>query len=136
LTLMLPTAGPTTETRPLPWHASPADAVMADLESSPDRGLSATEATARLDRYGPNRLPEVHRRGPLARLVAQLNNPLILVLIVAGVVTAGLEHYLDAAVIFGVVVINAVIGFVREGVLAFPGGPAAMTARSTSGTGS
>ena len=112
---MLPTAGPMTEPRSLPWHATPADAVMADLGVDPDRGLTSAEVTSRLDRYGPNRLPEAHRRGPWARLGAQFNNPLILVLIVAGVVTALLEHYLDAAVIFGVVVINAVIGFVQEG---------------------
>ena len=64
---------------------------------------------------GRTGFPRRTRRGPLARLAAQFNNPLILVLIVAGVVTAVLEHYLDAAVIFGVVVINAVIGFVQEG---------------------
>ena len=87
---------------------------MAELKAD-DRGLTSAEAAARLDRFGPNRLPEAPRRGPLARLVAQFNNPLILVLLVAGVVTALLEHYLDAAVIFGVVVINAVIGFVQEG---------------------
>ena len=113
--LMSPTVGPMTEPRSLPWHAAPVDEVMADLEADRDRGLSAAEAAARLDRYGPNQLPEAPRRGPLARLAAQFNNPLILVLIVAGVVTALLEHYLDAAVIFGVVLINALIGFVQEG---------------------
>jgi magnesium-transporting ATPase (P-type) len=112
---MLPTAGPLAEPRSLPWHATPADAVMADLAVDPDRGLTAVEVASRLDSYGPNRLSEALRRGPWARLGAQFNNPLILVLIVAGVVTALLEHYLDAAVIFGVVVINAVIGFVQEG---------------------
>lgn len=111
----MPTAGPLTEPRSLPWYATPVDAVMADLEADPDLGLTAGQVTARLDRYGPNSLPEAPRRGPWARLAAQFNNPLILVLIVAGVVTALLEHYLDAAVIFGVVVINAVIGFVQEG---------------------
>jgi magnesium-transporting ATPase (P-type) len=89
--------------------------VLTDLGVDPERGLVAAEVRTRLDRFGPNRLPDERRRGPLARLAAQFNNPLILVLIVAGVVTALLEHYLDAAVILGVVVINAVIGFVQEG---------------------
>jgi magnesium-transporting ATPase (P-type) len=111
----MPAAGALTGPRSLPWHATAADAVIADLGTDPGRGLTEPEVAARLDRYGPNRLPEVRRRGPWARLAAQFNNPLILVLIVAGVVTALLEHYLDAAVIFGVVVINAVIGFVQEG---------------------
>ncbi len=113
--LMSPTAGPMTEPGSLPWHASSADEVVAALEADRDRGLTSGQAAERLDEYGPNQLPAAPRRGPLARLVAQFNNPLILVLIVAGVVTALLEHYLDSAVIFGVVVINAVIGFVQEG---------------------
>ena len=99
----------------LPWHASPADAVITDLGVDPEQGLAGAAVRTRLDRFGPNRLPDERRRGPLVRLAAQFNNPLILVLIVAGTVTALLEHYLDAAVIFGVVVINAVIGFVQEG---------------------
>ncbi|MDP2014911.1 MAG: HAD-IC family P-type ATPase, partial [Actinomycetota bacterium] len=101
--------------RSRPWHAAPVDEVMTDLETDRDRGLTSADAAQRLDRYGPNRLPEARHRGRLARLVAQFNNPLILVLIVAGVVTALLGHYLDSAVIFGVVVINALIGFVQEG---------------------
>jgi magnesium-transporting ATPase (P-type) len=113
--LMPPTAASMAEPRSQPWHASPVDAVLAALGADPDRGLTAQDAQERLDRHGPNRLPEARRRGPLARLATQFNNPLILVLIVAGTVTALLQHYLDAAVIFGVVVINAVIGFVQEG---------------------
>jgi magnesium-transporting ATPase (P-type) len=113
--IMPPTAGPMAEPRSQQWHAIPADAVLADLRTDPDQGLTAPEAQERLERYGQNRLPEAHRRGPLARLATQFNNPLIVVLIVAGVVTSLLQHYLDAAVIFGVVIINAVIGFVQEG---------------------
>ncbi len=46
---------------------------------------------------------------------SQFANPLIVVLIVAGVVTLLLAHYVDAAVILGVVVINAVVGYIQEG---------------------
>ena len=99
----------------LPWHARSAADVMTALGTDAASGLSSAEVTERLALHGPNQLPEGTRRGPVARAVAQFNNPLILVLIVAGVVTALLDHSIDSAVIFGVVVINAIIGFVQEG---------------------
>jgi magnesium-transporting ATPase (P-type) len=96
------------------WHALPAEDALARLEATPG-GLSAHEARARLARFGPNALPEGARRGPLRRFLEQFNNVLILVLLAAGVLTLALGHLLDAAVIAGVVLINAVIGFIQEG---------------------
>ena len=96
------------------WHALTATQVMERLGSGSD-GLSEREAAERLARYGPNRLPEAKSRGPLVRFLAQFHNVLIYVLLAAGVVTAVLQHWLDAGVILGVVVINALIGFVQEG---------------------
>jgi magnesium-transporting ATPase (P-type) len=97
------------------WHARTAEQVLEHWQTDGSVGLDADQARRRLEEHGPNRLPEARRRGPLTRAAAQFNNPLILVLIVAGTVTALLQHYLDSAVIFGVVVINAIIGFVQEG---------------------
>ena len=106
---------PRTESdRAIPWHAIPADAALAELDARAD-GLSDDEAARRLAGWGPNRLPQPKTRGPLLRLLAQFHNVLIYVLLAAGVVTALLEHWIDASVIFGVVVINAVIGFLQEG---------------------
>ena len=96
-------------------HAQPADQALELLGTDASAGLATDEARRRLGEHGPNRLPEPPRRGPLARALTQFNNPLILVLIVAGTVTALLQHFIDSAVIFGVVVINAIIGFVQEG---------------------
>jgi magnesium-transporting ATPase (P-type) len=104
----------TTEEAPA-WHALASDDVLARLGTDVDAGLDDDEAAARLRDVGPNRLPERRERGPLRRFLAQLDNPLILVLIAAGVVTFLLRDYVDSAVIVGVVLINAVIGFVQEG---------------------
>jgi magnesium-transporting ATPase (P-type) len=97
------------------WHAEPVCEVVDRLETSEARGLSRAEAKRRLAEYGPNRLPEAKRRGPLMRFLVQFHNPLIYVLLVASAVTFLLGHYADAAVILGVVIINALIGFVQEG---------------------
>lgn len=97
------------------WHSLTAEAAVAAMEVDPHRGLAATEVAARLARHGPNRLPEAARRPTWLRFAVQFHNPLIYVLIVAGLVTLGLGGYVDAAVIFGVVVINAIIGHIQEG---------------------
>lgn len=96
------------------WHAQLSEAVFQSLQSSAD-GLSAAAVEQRLAATGPNRLPEAAVRGPLLRFLYQFHNVLIYVLIGAGIVTALLGHWVDASVIIGVVVLNAVIGFIQEG---------------------
>jgi magnesium-transporting ATPase (P-type) len=88
--------------------------VFAELETDAT-GLDTSAAAKRLDRYGPNCLPEAQPRGPLQRLLAQFHNLLIYVLIGAAVIAGIMEHWVDTVVIFGVVLLNAVIGFVQEG---------------------
>jgi len=96
------------------WHTQIAKAVLESLDSTPD-GLTKIEVNSRLAKHGPNRLPEARTRGPLVRFFYQFHNMLIYVLIAASAVTATLGHWVDASVILGVVLINAVIGFVQEG---------------------
>ncbi len=88
--------------------------VLLLLETDHLSGLDEDEAVRRLERYGPNQLPEGRSAGPLRRFLRQLHNPLIYVLIASGLVTVFLGEYVDASVIFGVVVVNAIVGFVQE----------------------
>ena len=97
-----------------PWHHLSANEALERVGVGPE-GLSPEEARRRLASHGPNRLPEAKPRSPLLRFLAQFHNVLIYVLMAAGVVTALLQHWLDASVIFGVVLVNAAIGFVQEG---------------------
>jgi magnesium-transporting ATPase (P-type) len=99
----------------LDWHAEPQQALLAHLATNKNSGLAVTEARTRPAQQGPNLLPPPQRGGPLLRLLLQFHNSLIYVLLGSGVITLWLEHYTDAGVIFGVVVINAVIGFAQEG---------------------
>lgn len=50
----------------------------------------------------------------LVRILRQFHHPLIYVLLVAGAVTAALEEYVDSSVIFAVVAVNALVGFIQE----------------------
>jgi len=96
------------------WYSNDTDDVFKLVSSSVD-GLSQLDAQHRLQEYGPNRLHPAKKKGPLARFIAQFHNVLIYVLLGAGVVTALLGHWVDSGVIFGVVIINSIIGFIQEG---------------------
>ncbi|MEH0818685.1 MULTISPECIES: HAD-IC family P-type ATPase [unclassified Micromonospora] len=95
-------------------HALAVHEVVLLLETDTERGLSDGEAAARLERFGPNVLPTAARGGVFRRLRRQFQNPLVYVLIAAGLVTLLLAEYVDSAVIFGVVVVNAAVGFLQE----------------------
>jgi magnesium-transporting ATPase (P-type) len=99
---------------PAAWHALLPDSVLEQIEGQ-SSGLSASEAAARLSRFGPNALPEAERKTALQRLLAQFDNLLIYVLLAAALVTALLGHAIDTGVIIAVVIINALIGYVQEG---------------------
>jgi magnesium-transporting ATPase (P-type) len=98
-----------------PWHASTVNEVIKRLTTSTDKGLDVSEASSRLQKYGPNRLPEGKKRGPFMRFLAQLNNILVYVLLGASFVKLMLGLWLDAGIIFGVVLLNALLGFIQEG---------------------
>ncbi|MES9945948.1 MAG: cation-transporting P-type ATPase [Candidatus Thiodiazotropha sp.] len=102
------------DSNPTPWHTVDMQTLFRRVDGD-DGGLSKQEATLRLQRFGPNRLAEPQTRHPLVRFLYQFHNVLIYVLIIAGVVTSLLQHWLDASVIFGVVFINALIGHIQEG---------------------
>nr|MBS0022276.1 cation-transporting P-type ATPase [Gammaproteobacteria bacterium] len=99
---------------PTAWHVLSRDQALNELQST-RQGLTAQQAAQRLARHGPNLLPPPKRRGPLARFLLQFHNVLIYVLLAAAIITALLGHWVDSGVILGVVVINAVIGFIQEG---------------------
>jgi cation-transporting ATPase F len=88
--------------------------VLLLLETDHLTGLEEDEAASRLELYGPNQLPRTAATGPLRRFLRQMHNPLVYVLIVAGIVTIFLAEYVDASVIFGVVVANTIVGFLQE----------------------
>ncbi len=96
------------------WHAFSAETVMARLQSSSEAGLSSDEVTRRTQVYGPNELKEKPRPTFFQLVIAQLNNFIVILLIVASVISALLGDWLEAAVIMLIVVLNAILGVVQE----------------------
>ncbi len=95
-------------------HALAVAEVLDQLQTQAE-GLTTAAAAERLERIGPNRLPAPPKEGLLKRFFKHFHDILIYILIAAGVLTALLGHWVDSGVIFGVVVINALIGFIQEG---------------------
>ena len=99
---------------PISHHHLPAHEVVLLVESNVEMGLTSDEADQRLHRFGANVLPKFQRHGPLLRWLFQFHHPLIYVLLGATALTALLGEWVDAGVIFGVVLVNAIVGFIQE----------------------
>jgi len=102
------------ESAPVNWYSQPVSSVFKELQCD-SSGLSSIEAKSRLEKYGPNQIPSYKGESPVKRFLLQFNNILIYVLLVAALISALLTQWVDTGVIFGVILLNAIIGFVQEG---------------------
>jgi hypothetical protein len=95
------------------WHALVVPEAARILNSDLHRGLSVADAERLHDRFGANQLVGKPGKSAWVRFLLQFNQPLLYILLAAGVVTAFLQEWIDSGVIFGVTIINAIIGFVQ-----------------------
>mgnify|MGYP000519594633 FL=1 len=99
--------------RQTPWHALKLTEVYETLHTS-EEGLGDAEAAERLKKYGRNELRSKPPKTILQMLKAQIIDPMVLILIGAAAFSAILQEWTEAAVIFIIVIVNAVIGIVQE----------------------
>ncbi|MCH5257014.1 MAG: cation-translocating P-type ATPase [Lachnospiraceae bacterium] len=85
------------------------------LKSDREKGLDSREALTRSTEHGPNRLKEQEKKSIWQMILGQLNDPLILILIVAMAISILLGEAGDAVIIITVVILNAAIGVIQEG---------------------
>ncbi|MCU7941432.1 MAG: cation-transporting P-type ATPase [Candidatus Thiodiazotropha sp. (ex Cardiolucina cf. quadrata)] len=96
------------------WHHLSADEVEGLLESSATKGLDIFELEHRHAHFGPNRLTPQKGKSPLELFFLQFHQPLIYILLAAALITFLLQEWVDSGVIFGVVLVNAIVGFIQE----------------------
>lgn len=96
------------------WHHLPEEEVIELLGTDIHHGLDTFEVHHRLERFGRNLLTPRQKMSPLVRFLLQFHNPLIYILLVAGTVTLFLKGTVDALIIYGVVLVNAIVGFIQE----------------------
>ena len=97
----------------MPWHAQQTKEVYSALQTSVE-GLSDAEAAERLRTNGRNELRSKPKKTILQMLKEQIVDPMVLILLGAAVFSAVLKEWTEAAVIFIIVVVNAIIGIVQE----------------------
>ena len=97
-----------------PWHHLHGEKALALLDTDLNTGLDIAEVENRLHKYGPNALKTRKGKGPLRRFLEQFNQALVYILLVAVIIKLALGAYVDAGVIFGVVLLNSGIGFLQE----------------------
>ncbi len=95
-------------------HTASIEEISQVLQVDTKRGLAETEAKDRLRKYGPNALPQEKADWWVLILLRQFKNPLIFILVLAGLVTFFLREYTDTIVIFIAVILNTLIGFFQE----------------------
>jgi len=96
------------------WFRTDVAQALIAQNTTLERGLAAEDVDERRQRYGRNLLTVRAGKGPLIRFLLQFHQPLIYVLLIAAAVTVWLKEPVDASVILGVVLLNAIIGFVQE----------------------
>ena len=106
----------------------PTEEVLQQLETTP-AGLSTAEAEKRREKYGPNKLKEAEKATWLQRFMAQLKDPMLIILMIAALVSAGttvltyvqhkhtgelIEGLVEVGIIVIVVLLNAILGVLQE----------------------
>ncbi len=88
--------------------------VAAELQTEMVAGLSADEAQTRLNQIGLNKLEEKGGKSPLAMILGQLKETMVIILFIAALISFSLHEVVDGLVILVIVAINTVIGFWQE----------------------
>lgn len=95
------------------WYKTSIKEIYHSLNTS-EKGLTSEEVKKRLEKFGANKLAEEKEINKLKIFINQFASPLIYILIIAGIITLALKEYIDAGVIFAVVILNAIIGYLQE----------------------
>lgn len=96
-----------------PWSDTEEE-VLQELAVDKQHGLTDTEAATRCKHFGENIFESEQKKGPATILLQQFTSPLIIILCIAAVITAGLQEWLDMSIIAFAVIVNAILGFIQE----------------------
>ncbi|MGF1571002.1 MAG: cation-transporting P-type ATPase [Nodosilinea sp.] len=96
------------------YHALTDHEIVNSLGSSAESGLTPEEVARRYEQHGWNELQFKPGKPVWLRFLLQFHQPLLYILLLAGAVKAFLGSWTNASVIWGVTLINAIIGYVQE----------------------
>jgi cation-transporting ATPase F len=96
------------------WHNLTEADTLVNAGSLIQNGLDNQEVTRRHGEFGKNVITQRKGTHPIILFLMQFNQPLVYILLFASIITAILKEWADSSVIFGVVLVNAIIGFIQE----------------------
>ena len=103
------------------FHNQNKEDVLKNLETDELRGLSEEQIAPRVAKYGENKLIDKKKKSMFVRFLEQFKDVMIIILIVAAIVSlviACIEgdpmEFIEPALIFLIVILNAIMGLVQE----------------------
>jgi len=96
------------------WNVATTDELIMYFGTNETTGLRVDSIPSLLDQYGKNQLSTKEQRTWVHTCVAHFKNPLVFILLLAGIATLFLNEYIDAVVIFIALIINVSIGTIQE----------------------
>ncbi len=88
---------------------------VLDAQNTTKNGLDESESRSRLVKYGKNKLKEGKKKSLAARFLGQISDPMIIILLIAGIISGAVGEIADTVIILTVVVLNSILGIVQEG---------------------
>ena len=89
--------------------------ILEKIQSNPKTGLTSSEASKRLEKYGPNKIESSNKKSILEKIKDQLLDPMVILLIVASIISAFTGDKVEAIIIIAIVIINAIMSIYQEG---------------------
>lgn len=97
------------------WYMDTKESVVKKLETNPSTGLTEKEANARLEKYGENKLQETSKKPFMQKLLEQILDPMVIILIIAAGLSAFTGDWIEMVIILAIVVLNATMSLIQEG---------------------
>ena len=96
------------------WHSLEIQNIIDLFESDARSGLNTLDIKHKEEFFGKNKLEQKEQDSNLKKFFLQFHNALIYILLGSSIITAFLQEWVDSGVIFGVVIINVIIGYMQE----------------------
>ena len=102
------------------WETLRKEEVLIKLKTSKKEGLSKVEVHERQQKYGKNKLEDTKKETILVKFIKQFNDFMIIILIFASIISAGISYmqgendYIDSIIIIAIVILNALMGVIQE----------------------
>ena len=102
------------------WETLRKEEVLKKLNANEKIGLTKEEVEIRQAKYGKNKIKDKPKESFVIKFIKQFNDFMIIILIIASIVSAGISYiqgendYFDAIIIIAIVILNAIMGVVQE----------------------